>query len=422
MLRKIKLADLIYSLGGVDVADMGVKVYNLDTLNDPAPQFFEYVSSTVSTALNRKYGQWSYVYGPRVRRQKESAEEYERGKWDAAAEQAFFDDWFWYVQDNQHNWNWLMTAYLKEYNPLHNYDRTEEHTSNEGWGETGSDNTAASTTGSNNETSTEANNVTGSATKTDTTSEETSAAQFAARSETGTEASSQTVNETGSEQRNEITSGTKDETNNIGNAVKIQKHIDGNFNYTPEAGAVIDGTLLPTQTNYATTYDNTVTDRKTGKQTAEGVSGDLIIDNAVSNKVTDDGSSEGTTDTARDTETKGTSLRGLEGSESSSGSSNAVTQATGAESHTEAAERSVSVTGGNDTNTVTNGSYDKTGNRAGSENLRAYGNIGVTTSVDMLKQEFEFRNFDLLEYIVDNFARKYLVLTPYAEEECDDEW
>lgn len=43
-------------------------------------------------------------------------------------------------------------------------------------------------------------------------------------------------------------------------------------------------------------------------------------------------------------------------------------------------------------------------------NLQINGNIGVTTSAQMLTDELKLRNFDMLDHIIDNFAKKYLFL------------
>lgn len=42
--------------------------------------------------------------------------------------------------------------------------------------------------------------------------------------------------------------------------------------------------------------------------------------------------------------------------------------------------------------------------------LKAYGNIGVTTSAQMVNEELKLRNFDMLDHIIENFAKKYLLL------------
>lgn len=56
------------------------------------------------------------------------------------------------------------------------------------------------------------------------------------------------------------------------------------------------------------------------------------------------------------------------------------------------------------------------GNDNTTRNLNVYGNIGVTTNQKMLSDELRVRKFEMLEYIIDNFARKYLILLPL---ECD---
>lgn len=52
---------------------------------------------------------------------------------------------------------------------------------------------------------------------------------------------------------------------------------------------------------------------------------------------------------------------------------------------------------------------DETGNTT--RNLNISGNIGVTTSVQMITEELKLRKFDMLDYIIEGFAKKYLFLS-----------
>lgn len=57
-----------------------------------------------------------------------------------------------------------------------------------------------------------------------------------------------------------------------------------------------------------------------------------------------------------------------------------------------------------------------TGNDNITRKLNVSGNIGVTSTQSMITQEMQLRRFEMLDYIIVNFVRKYLVLIP---SECD---
>ena len=66
------------------------------------------------------------------------------------------------------------------------------------------------------------------------------------------------------------------------------------------------------------------------------------------------------------------------------------------------------------THTLTNNSNEKLNNR----NLRVSGNIGVTTTQQMINAEIDLRKVDMLEKILSDFAREHLVLLGDDEDEC----
>lgn len=66
------------------------------------------------------------------------------------------------------------------------------------------------------------------------------------------------------------------------------------------------------------------------------------------------------------------------------------------------------------THTLTNNSNEKLNNR----NLRVSGNIGVTTTQQMINAEIELRKVDMLEKILSDFAREHLVLLGDDEYDC----
>lgn len=66
------------------------------------------------------------------------------------------------------------------------------------------------------------------------------------------------------------------------------------------------------------------------------------------------------------------------------------------------------------THTLTNNSNEKLNNR----NLHVSGNIGVTTTQQMISAEIELRKVDMLEKILNDFAREHLVLLRDDEDEC----
>lgn len=67
------------------------------------------------------------------------------------------------------------------------------------------------------------------------------------------------------------------------------------------------------------------------------------------------------------------------------------------------------------THTLTNNSNEKLNNR----NLHVSGNIGVTTTQQMISAEIELRKIDMLEKILSDFAREHLVMfVGDDEDEC----
>lgn len=61
-------------------------------------------------------------------------------------------------------------------------------------------------------------------------------------------------------------------------------------------------------------------------------------------------------------------------------------------------------------NEKTSGKIDKTTTHTYSEKLRAYGNIGVTTTQQMIESERELVKFNLYEYIAEEFAKEFCLL------------
>lgn len=62
---------------------------------------------------------------------------------------------------------------------------------------------------------------------------------------------------------------------------------------------------------------------------------------------------------------------------------------------------------GTSTETTNGSATDET---TGTRNLRAYGNIGVTTSQEMLKAEIDISRFNLIDEITDIFIAEYIIL------------
>lgn len=48
--------------------------------------------------------------------------------------------------------------------------------------------------------------------------------------------------------------------------------------------------------------------------------------------------------------------------------------------------------------------------RTTEENIRAYGNIGVTSTQDLIKQQREVVQFDIIQYIIDDFKSEFCIL------------
>lgn len=116
----------------------------------------------------------------------------------------------------------------------------------------------------------------------------------------------------------------------------------------------IDNNNPLTSTDYDTTYDDYTTERKTGKTVSNGTQ-------TTRTKTADDvnGTSQNRTKTEK---------------------------------------------------TFDNRGYNKNGTDSNTENTSRSGNIGVTTSQQMLKSEIDLRNFQITRYIIDLFVKQNLIL------------
>lgn len=63
-----------------------------------------------------------------------------------------------------------------------------------------------------------------------------------------------------------------------------------------------------------------------------------------------------------------------------------------------------------DGQTENNNSQQETGNNSGSHSGHMHGNIGVTTSQEMINQERDVVQFNIIDYIIDSFKRRFCLL------------
>lgn len=99
--------------------------------------YYDFTYDDVINRLMTDYGDWSFVYNDLQTRYTVT---------DPLI--AFLRQWIDYKNDNMDNWLRIAKAYNSEYNPIHNYDRTEEHTAKSNW----ADHTSNSGSDSTNQT------------------------------------------------------------------------------------------------------------------------------------------------------------------------------------------------------------------------------------------------------------------------------
>lgn len=265
-------------------------------------------------------------------------------------------------------WNDLYTTTTFEYNPIHNYDRIEDFTDTETRQLAKNNTQTRNLTGSENQT----RNLTGS--------------ENQIRSLTGSE--NETRNLTGSENEIKNLSGTSAETRNLktgvdGTSETTDKDVQGGNNSTKKEVSAYNVSTL------ATDAVETQTLGATNNKTVNTKTNQTGTDTGTVNTTTTDTGTDNKTITDSGTVNKATVDSGtVNATTSDSGTVNATTTNSGTLTDIEA-----------DTGTV---EMHRIGN--------AKGNIGVTTTQQMIEAERNVVKFNLYEYIIESFKLRFCIL------------
>lgn len=185
----------------------------------------------------------------------------------------------------------------------------------------------------------------------------------------------------------ETHSGTRDDTINRTNSETEDINENTTENVTDDTGVTGTDTANKTSNTTGSTTDNTdgTVEEQVSAFNSIAYQPDrkTITDNDYTSNVTGHVDNDETMTTKRDTmETRDTE-----------GSRTIDRDTTGTEKVTD--------------NEQTAGKIDKTTTHSYKETLRAYGNIGVTTTQQMIESERELVKFNIYEYIVDEFSREF---------------
>lgn len=155
----------------------------------------------------------------------------------------------------------------------------------------------------------------------------------------------------------------------------------------------------------------------TGKITDEGTyNGKTVIDNDVSTSGTDTGK---TTGSSSDNSSNLHNVTGfnsdtatLDNSDVYSGNGSTETNTSATTSGTTAQDQTTTTTDSNGNTRTTEDSGTDTENTENSSTHtgRIHGNIGVTTSQTMIKQEREIAEFNFIDYVVDGFKQRFCLM------------
>lgn len=119
MLKKTKLKEILDDYDVEDLALYTVTIYKTGT----DEVLWSTQGETLIRELFRKYSQWFFVWDD------------DRPSWDTVAQPvtSFENAWALYKYNNGHNWDRIINTLFEDYNPLENYDRTEDHTKSSEW-------------------------------------------------------------------------------------------------------------------------------------------------------------------------------------------------------------------------------------------------------------------------------------------------
>ena len=193
-------------------------------------------------------------------------------------------------------------------------------------------------------------------------------------------------------------SSTNNETRDLASTNNETRDLAGTSNETRDLAGTIAGTIDTTDTD-TQSGSNTNTKNVNAYNSATGVTAETVTDDlgGINTKVVDTDSTQDSTDTGT-----------IDISGTDTGTVNVATTDTGTDnvSGTDTGTIDRDMT---DTGTVDNSSTDTgTVNMAKTSTIK--GNIGVTTSQQMIEQERNVVKFNIYDYIVESFKQRFCIL------------
>lgn len=121
MLKKTRLKTILDDYDVEDLALFNVTIYKDGT--ETQEVLWSATGESLIREMFRKYSQWFFVWDD------------DRPSWDTVAQPVtdFENAWSLFKYNNGHNWDRIINTLFKDYNPLENYDRTEDHTRASDW-------------------------------------------------------------------------------------------------------------------------------------------------------------------------------------------------------------------------------------------------------------------------------------------------
>lgn len=345
-------------------------------------------------------------------------------------------------------WEKLLETTEYEYNPIHNYDRTEESEDNDTvsrqYKDTGSNKTTSESSNQSNmsdnnvetldlkkentETRYLKNEVNGSHhvdeecdlnTNKDLTSTRTDNLAHSQNEtiETSDDSSEKTTTiGTTTTTGSSTTNGSRDVTDDFNSKVTGTNQQDQKL-------AAFNSTELKNRQQVNDTGDTTTTSKDVIKETTFSEtkdSSEVEVDNTVNatehregdTTIHREGTDTGTVNTVETVKSEDKTTRSADGTHSETGAETGTISNVGSETGTVSNAGSADVQ--DVSNTESNSSSDKEGTSTDTgkhtSKLRAYGNIGVTTTQQMIEAQREVVKFNIYDYIVEQFKLKFCVL------------
>lgn len=121
MLKKTRLKTILDDYDVEDLALFNITIYKEGT--ETQEVLWSATGESVIREMFRKYSQWFFVWDD------------DRPSWDSLAQPVtdFENAWSLFKYNNGHNWDRIINTLFQDYNPLENYDRTEDHTKSSEW-------------------------------------------------------------------------------------------------------------------------------------------------------------------------------------------------------------------------------------------------------------------------------------------------